>query len=133
MLSGIGVEPSSLVARLVSNSKEGSMTMLVVGAGISGATIARSLADAGYHANVMEAKGHAGGHCHTERDHETGIMKHVHGPHIFHSDNEEVWDFVSRFAVFEPFAHTVNASVTGRLFSLPINLETLRAFFGREF
>jgi UDP-galactopyranose mutase len=81
----------------------------------------------------VEAADHAAGHCHTERDPETGIMKHVHGPHIFHSDNADVWNFVSRFAHFEPFAFTVNASLAGRLFALPINLATLSAFFERDF
>ena len=109
------------------------MRVLVVGAGISGATLARSLAEAGHSAEVIEAEDHAGGHCHTKRDPETGVMKHVHGPHIFHSDNTEVWDFVSRFAQFEPFAFTVSACLGRKMFRLPINLDTLRAFFGKDF
>lgn len=109
------------------------MHVLVIGAGISGATIARSLAEAGHLVHVVEAANHLGGHCHTERDPETGIMKHVHGPHIFHSDDADVWKLVTRFARFEPFEYQVNASIDGRLFPLPINLGTLRAFFGRDF
>ncbi|MEP9388075.1 FAD-dependent oxidoreductase [Mesorhizobium sp. KR9-304] len=107
--------------------------LLVVGAGISGATIARCLADAGRSVLVVEAADHVGGHCHTERDPDTGIMRHVHGPHIFHSDAAEVWRFVSRFAEFEPFDLRIDARVGHRLFPLPINLDTLRSFFGRDF
>lgn len=109
------------------------MHLLVIGAGISGATVARTLAEAGHQVQVVEAADHVGGHCHTERDAETGIMKHVHGPHIFHSDNADVWHFVSRFASFEAFDLQVDACVGERLFPLPINLKTLQAFFGREF
>ncbi|MBL8579643.1 MAG: NAD(P)-binding protein [Mesorhizobium sp.] len=106
---------------------------LVVGAGISGATIARILAEAGHSVLVVDGATHVGGHCHTERDPETGIMKHVHGPHIFHSDEDDVWHFVSRFARFEPFTLEVDSNVGGRLFHLPVNLDTLRAFFGKDF
>ncbi|MBX3581206.1 MAG: NAD(P)-binding protein [Rhizobiaceae bacterium] len=109
------------------------MDVLVVGAGISGATVARNLADAGHSTKVVEARAHVGGHCHTERDPETGIMKHVHGPHIFHSDDEEVWRFVSRFSQFETFDFKVNAQRGERLYPLPINLDTLRLFFGKDF
>jgi len=107
--------------------------VLAVGAGISGATIARVLAEAGHAVLVVDGATHVGGHCHTERDPETGIMRHVHGPHIFHSDDDDVWHFVSRFAIFEPFEFAVDADVGGRLFHLPINLDTLRAFFEKDF
>jgi len=90
------------------------------------------MAEAGHAVVVVEASGHAGGHCHTERDAETGIMKHVHGPHIFHSDDAQVWRFVSRFANLEPFEFNAAANVDGRLFPLPINLDTLNAFFGQD-
>ena len=107
--------------------------ILVVGAGISGATIARILADAGHSVTVVDSTTHVGGHCHTERDAETGIMRHVHGPHIFHSDDQDVWHFVSHFARFEPFVLEVDASVGDRLYHLPVNLGTLRSFFGKDF
>jgi UDP-galactopyranose mutase len=109
------------------------MHILVVGAGISGATVARKLADSGIAVRVVESADHVGGHCHTERDAETGIMRHVHGPHIFHSDDAGVWHFVSRFARLEAFDHRVDACVGERLLPLPINLKTLQAFFGKEF
>lgn len=107
--------------------------VLIVGAGLSGATIARVLADAAIPVRVIEQSAHPGGMCHTSRDPETGVMIHRHGPHIFHSDNGEVWDFVERFAGFEPYAHGVQAVTGGRTFTFPITLDTMSAFFGEDF
>ena len=77
--------------------------ILVIGAGISGATVARVLAEAGFEIAVMERLDHPGGHCYSYRDADTGIMLHAHGPHILHSDNTEVWAFAQRFAVLRPY------------------------------
>ena len=71
--------------------------LLVVGAGLTGSTLARCLAEAGFRVNVIEERGHVAGNCHTRLDPATGIMLHVHGAHIFHTDNEWVWSFVNRF------------------------------------
>ena len=59
----------------------------IVGAGFSGAVIANQLAQAGYTVEVFESRSHIAGNCHSERDAETGVMLHVYGPHIFHTDN----------------------------------------------
>jgi UDP-galactopyranose mutase len=107
--------------------------ILVIGAGLSGATAARTLAEAGFSVVVMERHAHPGGHCHTYRDTETGIMLHAHGPHILHSDDAETWAFIERFAVLRPYVHTVQAVTGGRHYSLPITLATIRQFFGRDF
>jgi UDP-galactopyranose mutase len=107
--------------------------ILVIGAGLSGATAARVLAETGFAVVVVEREGHPGGHCHTYRDAETGIMLHAHGPHILHSDNTEVWAFLGRFARLRPYAHTVRAVTGGRTYPLPITLPTMRQFFGRDF
>lgn len=105
----------------------------VVGAGFSGAVLAHELASAGYVCDVFEARSHLGGNCHTVRDPSTGIMLHAFGPHIFHTDSERVWNFVRRFGEFAPFSNRVKAIVSGRVFSLPINLLTLNQFFGKTF
>lgn len=107
--------------------------ILVIGAGLSGATAARVLAEDGFSVAVIEKEPHPGGHCHTYRDSETGIMIHAHGPHILHSDNEDVWSFVERFAEFKPYVHKVQAVTGGRTFPLPITLATIRQFFDRDF
>nr|WP_319947319.1 UDP-galactopyranose mutase [uncultured Shimia sp.] len=107
-----------------------SNTILVVGAGLSGAVIARSLAEVGYKVTVLEARTHVAGNCHTERDPETGVLVHVYGPHIFHTDDSTVWNYVNRFAHFRPFKNQVKTVSDDRVFSLPINLHTINQFFG---
>ena len=72
--------------------------LVCVGAGFSGAVIAREFAEAGYRVLVIDERGHVAGNCHTEVDEATRIMVHRYGPHIFHTDNVEVWDYVNRHA-----------------------------------
>jgi UDP-galactopyranose mutase len=103
----------------------------VVGAGFAGAVVARELAEAGLQAEVFEERSHVGGHCHTERDAETGVMLHVHGPHAFHTPDAAVWHYVNRFGRFRPFEHRVRAVTKRGVFSLPINLLTVNQFFGQ--
>lgn len=105
-------------------------SIAVVGAGLSGAVIARTLADAGLSVEVIESRAHIAGNCHTERDAETGVLVHVYGPHIFHTDDEEVWDYVNRFGRFMPYQNRVKTTVSGKVYSLPINLHTINQFFG---
>jgi UDP-galactopyranose mutase len=105
----------------------------VVGAGFSGAVVAQQLADAGYTIHVFESRPHVGGNCHTERDSETGVMVHVYGPHIFHTNNEEVWQYINNYCLMEPYINRVKARVKGSIYSLPINLHTLNQFFSETF
>ncbi|PWU72791.1 UDP-galactopyranose mutase [Ochrobactrum sp. POC9] len=107
--------------------------ILIVGAGFTGAVVARELAEKGYFVTVFEQRNHVAGNCHTERDPETGVMVHVHGPHIFHTDDEEVWSYVNKYADFAPYICQVKATTGGRVFSLPINLLTINQFFNRTF
>jgi UDP-galactopyranose mutase len=102
----------------------------VVGAGFSGAVLARSLAEAGFNCLVVDERSHVAGNCHTSEDEETGILIHRYGPHIFHTDDDEIWDFLQRFGAWVPYRHTGFATVGGRVFSLPINLMTINQFFG---
>ncbi len=103
----------------------------VAGAGFSGAVIAHELARAGHRVDVFEPRPHVGGNCHTERDADSGILLHRYGPHIFHTDNERVWDYVRRFDEFMPFTNRVKAVVRGQVYSMPVNLHTINQFFGR--
>ncbi|MBU3030379.1 UDP-galactopyranose/dTDP-fucopyranose mutase family protein [Paracoccus marinaquae] len=107
------------------------MQILLVGAGLSGAVIGRRLAEAGHHCRIIDTRGHIGGNCFTERDPETGVMMHVYGPHIFHTDDEEVWAYVNGFAEFMPFQNRVKSTTRGAVYSLPINLLTINQFFGK--
>jgi UDP-galactopyranose mutase len=105
--------------------------ILIVGAGLSGAVLARTLAEAGLKVRIVEARSHVAGNCHTERDAETGVLVHVYGPHIFHTDDAEVWDYVNRFERFHPYTHRVRAQSGERVYSLPINLLTINQLFGK--
>lgn len=105
----------------------------VVGAGFSGAVIARELALAGHSVCVYDSRSHVAGNCHTARDAETNVMVHVYGPHIFHTSNERVWNYVQQFDTFMPFINRVKTVYNGKLYSLPINLMTINAFFGKNF
>lgn len=107
------------------------MKILTVGAGLSGAVIARELAEAGYQITVMDGRSHVGGNCHTKRDPETGVLLHVYGPHIFHTDDDEVWAYVNGFTRFMPYRHQVKISARGQVFSLPVNLHTINQLYGK--
>ena len=107
------------------------MKVLLVGAGLSGAVIGRALAEAGHQCRIIDSRDHVGGNCHTRRDDETGVMMHVYGPHIFHTDDAEVWDYVNRFAEFMPFQNRVKTTSQGAVYSLPVNLLTINQFFGQ--
>ena len=103
--------------------------ILIIGAGFSGAVIARELAEAGHVVEVIDGRNHVSGNCHTERDTETGVMVHVYGPHIFHTDNERVWNYVQRFGRFMPYVNRVKTIAKGKVYSLPVNLHTINQFF----
>ena len=102
----------------------------VVGSGFSGAIIARTLADMSFHVDVIESRDHIGGNCYTYRDKTTGILVHKYGPHIFHTDNLRVWNYIQQFSDFKPYTNRVKATARGSVYSLPINLHTINQVFG---
>ena len=97
---------------------------VVVGAGLAGSTAARLLAEKDKKVLVVEKHRHLAGHCHDQRD-ENGITVHTYGPHIFHTNNKKVWDFVSRFSEFHYYQHRVLSYAGGKLIPFPINRDTL--------
>jgi UDP-galactopyranose mutase len=104
---------------------------LIVGAGFSGAVIARQIAlNTNGKIVLIDQRSHIAGNCHTERDFETNVMEHVYGPHIFNTSNKIVWDYVRMFGEFMPFTNRVKASTSRGIFSLPINLYTINQFYG---
>jgi len=103
----------------------------IVGAGFSGAVIARALAEAGQPVTVVDARPHVAGNCHTARDPDTDVMVHTYGPHIFHTDDDAVWSYVNRFSRFMPYKNRVKTTVLDSVFSLPINLHTINQFYGK--
>ncbi|MBY7812958.1 UDP-galactopyranose mutase [Vibrio fluvialis] len=103
--------------------------VLIVGAGFSGLTIAHKLAQCGIKVTVIDKREHIGGNCYDERDKKTGINIHVYGPHIFHTDNKEVWDYVSNFTDFMPYITRLKAKAKGQIYSLPVNLHTINQYY----
>lgn len=104
---------------------------LVVGAGFAGAVFARRLADAGQHVLVIDRREHAGGNAFDELD-PHGIRVHRYGPHIFHTNAEQVRSFLSRFTAWRPYEHRVLAQVGGRLYPIPINRTTINSLYGLD-
>lgn len=106
---------------------------LVVGAGFSGAVLARELVEAfDCFVEIRDERDHIAGNCHTERDPDTNVMIHKYGPHIFNTDDEKVWSYVRRLGDFRPFVNRVKAVTSRGIFSLPINLMTINQFFGKN-
>ena len=108
-------------------------SILVVGSGLSGAVIARELAEKGLRVDVVEQRLHIAGNIYTEVDQETGIIKHIYGPHIFNTDNELVWNYVNGFTNFDNFINRVKTSFQNQIYSMPINLHTINQFFAKNF
>lgn len=107
-----------------------SKTYLVVGAGFSGAVIARKLAEEGFKVICIDKRNHIAGNSYTERNKETNVMVHKYGPHIFNTNNKKVWDYVNDFGEFVPFKNKVIANTKKGVFSMPMNLLTINQFFG---
>lgn len=105
--------------------------ILLVGAGFSASVIGRELAKTGYKVDIVDQRTHVAGNCYTERDADTGVMAHIYGPHIFHTDDEEVWNYVNLFSGFKPYVNRVKSTVGDSVYLLPINLHTINQFFGK--
>ncbi len=101
---------------------------LIVGAGLAGAVFARYMTDKGKKCLVLERRNHIAGNIYSERM--EGIEVHRYGPHIFHTDNEQVWNFVNRFASFNHFVYSPVANYKGELYNLPFNMNTFHALWG---
>lgn len=93
------------------------LKFLIVGAGFSGATLARCLAEKGHNVDVIEKRDHVAGNAFDYIDDTTGIRVHKYGPHIFHTNNDDVVEFLSRFTSWTPYKHKVKAQV--KVDSLP--------------
>ena len=106
---------------------------LIVGAGFSGAVIAECLSrDVNNRILLIDERSHIAGNCHTHRDPKTKVMEHVYGPHIFNTDNKEVWDYIQQFGEMKPFINRVKSVYRGNVYSMPINLHTINQFFGKS-
>jgi len=107
------------------------MKFCVVGAGFSGAILARHLSIKGHQVLLIDERKHIAGNCYTERDKTTDVMVHRYGPHIFHTADQRSWNYIQQFGSFHPYINRVKAVSNGRIYSLPINLFTINQFFGK--
>lgn len=106
-------------------------SILVVGAGFSGAVIAHELAKAGYQVDVIDERDHIAGNAY-DYENEHGIRIHKYGPHIFHTSNKRVYDWITQFSDWTEYKHKVKAQLeTGEYVPLPVNRET-KAKVGEE-
>ena len=104
--------------------------ILIVGAGFAGAVHARELAEAGHVVDVIDQRDHIAGNCY-DYAHETGVRVHRYGPHLFHTSNMRVVDWLSQFTDWLPYEHKVAAKLPdGRCVPMPVNLDTVNAVFG---
>ena len=102
---------------------------LVIGCGFAGTVIARELAErAGQKVLVLEMRDHIGGNACDLMD-ENGILIHLYGPHIFHTESKRVFDYLSRFTEWRNYSHEVVGDIHGQLIPIPFNLNSLRLVF----
>ena len=102
---------------------------IAVGAGYAGAVFARCAADAGKSVLILERRGHIGGNAYDEYD-EKGVLIHKYGPHIFHTNDKKVFDFLSRFTEWNGYMHKVVGKIGDMEIPVPFNLNSLDATFG---
>lgn len=101
---------------------------LIVGAGLFGATFAYIAKQQGKRCLVIDKRPHWGGNTYCEEW--RGITVHKYGPHIFHTNNEKVWNFVNKFVTFNQFVLNTIASNNGKLYNLPFNMHTFYQMWG---
>jgi UDP-galactopyranose mutase len=106
---------------------------LVVGAGFAGSVMAERLAaGSGKRVLIIDKRPHIGGNAYDEYD-EHGILVHKYGPHIFHTNARDVFEYLSRFTEWRPYHHRVRACVDGQLVPIPINLDTINQLYGTSY
>ena len=101
---------------------------LIVGAGLFGSICARELTNTGKKVLVIDKRDHIGGNCYTTDV--DGINVHTYGPHIFHTNNKQVWDYVNQYAEFNHFTYRPKVKYGSNIYSFPINLMTLYQIYG---
>jgi len=101
---------------------------LVVGLGFSGAVLARSLADSGFHVTAFDKRSNIAGNM-FEYERSNGVRVHMYGPHIFHTDRKNVFDYLCRFSSFYPYSHRVLGMIDGVLVPIPYNFTSINAHF----
>lgn len=107
------------------------MDTLIIGCGFAGSVVARELAIRGEKVKIIEKRNHIGGNCYDLFD-KDGVLIHQYGPHIFHTNNKEVYDYLSQYTKWYDYQHEVVGDVYGKIIPIPFNLNTLNIVFGEE-
>ncbi|WP_127781680.1 UDP-galactopyranose mutase [Rhodococcus sp. X156] len=106
--------------------------LIIVGSGFFGLTIAeRAATQLGKRVLVLDRRHHIGGNAYSEPEPETGIEIHKYGAHLFHTSNQRVWDYVNQFTDFTGYTHRVFTVFKDQAYSMPVNLATMCAYFGK--
>ncbi|MEP6915376.1 MAG: UDP-galactopyranose mutase [Acidobacteriota bacterium] len=114
----------------VATAKPRGFDYLIVGAGFAGAVLAERLASASNkRVLVVDKRPHIGGNAYDHYD-DAGVLVHKYGPHIFHTNSKDVFEYLSRFTEWRPYQHRVRAWVDGQLLPIPINLDTVNTLYG---
>ncbi len=103
--------------------------ILVIGSGLSGTTLAERFANNGDSVLMIDKRAHLAGNCYDHLDLETGIRVSNYGAHLFHTNSQDVWDYVNKFAKWQSYQHKVLVKVADKLINLPINLNSINQFF----
>lgn len=106
-------------------------SVLVVGAGFAGSVVARELADTGHQVRIIDKRPHIAGNAYDELD-AHGVLVHRYGPHIFHTNGERIFQYLSRFTEWRPYEHRVRGVVGRRMYPFPINRDTLNQLYGLD-
>ncbi|MEG1459208.1 MAG: UDP-galactopyranose mutase [Acetivibrio sp.] len=104
---------------------------IIIGCGFAGAVLGRELAEKGKKILIIEKRSHIGGNSYDEKE-EHGILVHKYGPHIFHTNKKEVYEYLSRFTKWYEYSHKVVGNIYGKLIPVPFNLNTLTMVYGEE-
>ena len=108
--------------------------ILIVGAGFAGAIHARQLAEKGYRVTLIDKREHIGGNCYDYVDEETSVRVHKYGPHLFHTSNKTVFDYLSKFTKWTKYEHRVVVEINkNKYVPLPINISTINTIFNQSF
>lgn len=103
--------------------------IVIIGAGISGVTLAERYASLGRRVLIVEKRNHIGGNCY-DRYNEDDILISEYGAHLFHTSYDDVWEYVNRFSEWYPYEHRVLSFVDGKLVPVPVNIDTVNTLFG---